>query len=592
MSDYKLIKERNPSLSPFEQILFNRGISPDKTSFFNVSWDDVNDPFSLENMEDGIDLLMSNLKDNAFFVILVDPDTDGFMSSALFINYLYRVKNFTNIRPVFHEGKMHGLSDRKAMEKIKELNPNLLIIPDASGTEEECQEILDAGIDILILDHHDTKKWDFDKNKGHFCLINNQHSPKYTNKTFSGVGITWQFCRALDRVAFNTDIENYFLDLVAVGNIGDMMSFRSSETRFLCQLGLKKINSIFLNYVQLTKRMGSNTQLIPQDVSFLIAPLINAVCRVGTLEDKEFLLGSLLEENKLKKVPSEKRGAKGTLVPFAEEGLRRARNAKSRQELRRTKLTKMIDIIIEEEKMLDNKILVLAFDDFQEEHRNLSGLVATTLCERFKRPVIVAFRNEDETYSGSLRAPSNTQLFDNFRRQCEESNKFIFASGHPQAAGVCFEEDKIDEINSYFNEKYNGAKISPCTEIDLIYKDGDPELVDAIYELSDQYAAWGPELDPPVILVNNIQITPTNISLLGQKKVTLKVKTPEVAFINFKSCQEEYNTIRQTAITAGKAISYGLICNTPSINLFGGAETPQLQFSSYIINEEKGMDAW
>lgn len=95
--------------------------------------------------------------------------------------------------PLFHVGKTHGLSDTKVMRQIRdEVKPNLLIVPDASGTPEQYQALVDLGLDILVIDHHDTNDRG-DNNR--VIVVNNQQSENYKNKALSGVGVVWQVCR-------------------------------------------------------------------------------------------------------------------------------------------------------------------------------------------------------------------------------------------------------------------------------------------------------------------------------------------------------------------------------------------------------------
>ena len=63
----------------------------------------------------------------------------------------------------------------------------------------------------------------------------------YPNKELSGVGVTWQFCRYLDSLGGNTYANDY-LDLVALGNMADMMSMTSIETKSLIFEGFKDKN--------------------------------------------------------------------------------------------------------------------------------------------------------------------------------------------------------------------------------------------------------------------------------------------------------------------------------------------------------------
>lgn len=129
--------------------------------------------------------------------LLVDCDVDGFTSAALLTNYIRQQMapygTFPNSKMelvhLFHEGKIHGLADTKVMRQIRdEVKPSLVIVPDASGTPEQYQALVDLGMDILVIDHHDTN--DYGDNT-RVIVVNNQHSENYRNKALSGVGVVW-----------------------------------------------------------------------------------------------------------------------------------------------------------------------------------------------------------------------------------------------------------------------------------------------------------------------------------------------------------------------------------------------------------------
>lgn len=141
-----------------------------------------------------------------------------------------------------HEGKQHGLSD--CMDKISNYY-SLVICPDSSSNDYDYhQQLFKKGIGILILDHHLA-----DHISEHAITINNQLSD-YPNKEMSGVGIVWQFCRYIDDI-LKINYANDFLDLVALGLTGDMMSLHSFETRYLITEGFKKenIQNPFIDYM-------------------------------------------------------------------------------------------------------------------------------------------------------------------------------------------------------------------------------------------------------------------------------------------------------------------------------------------------------
>ena len=150
-----------------------------------------------------------------------------------------------------HDSKQHGLSD--CIDKISN-HYSLVICPDSSSNDYEYhKQLFHKGIGVLVLDHHLA-----DKVSEYAVVINNQLSD-YPNKELSGVGVVWQFCRYIDKMLDtlffpappSPRYADEFLDLVALGNCGDMMSLHSFETRYLITKGFKKenIKNPFIEYM-------------------------------------------------------------------------------------------------------------------------------------------------------------------------------------------------------------------------------------------------------------------------------------------------------------------------------------------------------
>ena len=119
-----------------------------------------------------------------------------------------------------HDSKTHGLSDTMNWLSNR-TNLGLVILPDSSSNDYAYHKNLkDAGINVLVLDHHDA-----DHISEYALVINNQLSD-YPNKELSGAGVTWQFCRYIDKLLNINNAEKY-RDLVALGLDADMVSLRS-----------------------------------------------------------------------------------------------------------------------------------------------------------------------------------------------------------------------------------------------------------------------------------------------------------------------------------------------------------------------------
>lgn len=362
------------------QILHNRGVTTSLEDFFNLDWDCVQSGHDLDYADEAADRIIKAMRDSEKVAILVDVDVDGFSSSSLLTNYLRQQMmeygsfpdSKMEIVHLFHEKKTHGLGDVKVMRQIRdEVKPTLLIVPDASGTADQYQALVGIGVDVVVMDHHETKERGDGKK---VIVVNNQQSDNYRNKALSGVGVTWQVCRVMDEKLPFCCADQY-LDLLALGLIADVMDMRSPETRFLVQEGMKPENvrvplttmapEIFRDYEKMTQHF----------VGWTLGPAINAITRIGTHQENELGFGCLLDENMEKMIPNNKRGATGN-TEYVREAWRIVTNAKGRQDRRRNKLTQMIENLIAEEALTDNKVIVLAIDDFEEEYRALSGVVA------------------------------------------------------------------------------------------------------------------------------------------------------------------------------------------------------------------------
>lgn len=226
-------------ISILERVLTNRGIAlNDIEEFINPTDKDIIDPSLIEHIDEGARMLLKHIALDHNIFIQVDPDADGFTSSAVLINYLYNlypdfVKNRISYR--LHTGKQHGL----LLETIPD-DAALVIAPDSSSNDYGVHQLLkERGTDVLVIDHHEAEHY-----SQYACVINNQMC-NYPNKTLSGVGMVYKFCSYIDKITGNDYADNY-LDLTAVGIIADVMLLKEFETRRIITKGLNNVKNLFL----------------------------------------------------------------------------------------------------------------------------------------------------------------------------------------------------------------------------------------------------------------------------------------------------------------------------------------------------------
>lgn len=586
---YELIKT-NQMLNNLETIFYNRGIMPnDIWHYINASKDDINNPLLLKNMEEGSALLVKHIRNYSKIGVLCDCDCDGFTSAALIINYLNSlfpsmVKN--RLTYYFHEAKQHGLSD--SVNSIIEDKNNLIIVPDAGGGDAEYVSILkEHNIDVLIIDHHDFPLESY----GEAIVINNQLNG-YPNKTLSGVGVVLKFCEHIDKILM-IDNSSYFHDLVAVGCIADLMPLNNFETLYYIYNGLKNINNPFLKEMIKAQEFSINKHgsLDPFTIGFYIAPFINAVIRVGTLEEKQLLFEALLDEKGEELVPSGKRGHKGEPEKRSIEACRVSSVVKNRQTKIRDENLNIIEQLIKENNLLDKKIIVVQIDKEKQIDKNILGLIANILMDKYKRPVLLLNENiKEETgeiiWEGSVRNCAHSEIED-LKGFLESFDEVDYVAGHKSAFGVGILDKNFSTFLSKLDKKLENIKFEPTYKVDFILDarmNFDTEIFTTIDNLKN---LWGQQFEEPYLVIENVRISQNNIQLLSKdKNPTLKITLSNgVSIMKFKSSQEEYDEL-----CAPGLVTQIDVVGRCSINNWNGKVTPQLLVEDYNINSIIGYD--
>lgn len=569
--EYQLINKPISRLQEIEQILMNRGIPLiDVYRYLHTSPVDIIPPTEIGNIKEGASLLVKHISQNSKVMLQIDSDCDGFTSFAVFMNYL------NNLFPAFvqnnivyktHKGKSHGID----MDEIPK-DTKLVIALDASSNEYEIHKKLrEAGMDVLIIDHHEATEVSPDA-----CVINNQLCD-YPNKSLSGVGMVYKFCCYLDQL-LGVDHADKYLDLVALGMIADMMDLRYFETKHLIQLGCENIRSPFIKMMMARNEYSIKGQLTPFTVGFYIAPYINAVARVGTQEETLLLAESMLEYRAYEQIPSTKRGCSGQTESRVEQACRTANNVRNRQNKARDVSTEFVDKLIETNNLLDNKILVVQAPKANGLDTNITGLIGNQTSAKYQHPVLILNeRNHDGEiwWEGSARGLSDSELT-NFKEFLINTGLVEYAEGHPNAFGVGIKDYNIQKFIEFTNEKLKDIDFRPIYWVDFIYK-SDTLNPNTILTIGQYNYLWGQSLDKPKIAIEDINITPNNVQVM--KGPSLKFTINGIEYIKFKAAEEEIKLFQDNAIVNITIVGE---CD---INTWGGVERPQIIIVDYEVNK-------
>lgn len=561
--EYKLIGTNDYS-NPLQTFLGNRGIE-DINRYINVSEDVVIPYQNLTDIDKAVNLYRKHIENNSNITIVVDADVDGYTSAAMVYSYTKNLNPECKLTYLIHTGKQHGLTEDIVVPE----DTQLLIIPDAGTNDtEQCKTLKEKGIDIIILDHHDREI-----DNPYAIIVNNQCSDNYENKELCGAGIVYKFLQAVDEELWNEDADNY-LDLVALANISDNMDVRSCETKYLISKGLDFINNAFFE-----KLIEVQSYSLPEvdmiGVQFYVTPLINALVRMGSQEEKDIMFRAFIgDESETFKY--KKRGEKEfTQENIYEHAVRLCTNAKRRQ---KTLVDKQLPKIIEhiENKEQDkHEVIITNVTDYVE--NTMTGVLAIKVAEYFHKPCLLLRERGESKFGGSVRVPDGSPI-DKFKDLLNTVGYFK-AQGHQGACGVEVHKANVNDglklLDSYIRTNNLVGIADKPVDFEIEYDDLDMSLFTSIASLKSYYATGLKECN---IVVNNIPINADDIVIKGKDSNTWSVMICDetIELIKFR-CPENDELLN------GLGMYRINIIGKFGYSLFKGIKTAQIIVEDYEV---------
>lgn len=593
---YKLYDNEINSTNVIEKVLWNRGIK-DYKKYLSLDKSVEISYNKLNKITNAVNIFMEHFEKNDIISILVDSDPDGYTSAAILYLYIKRLNKDYPVRYIMHkDAKAHGLSqDVEIPEETK-----LLIVPDAGTNDyEQCKNLIDNNIveDIIILDHHEAELNGCKNNElDNVTIVNNQMSEDYTNKDISGVGVVYKFLQALDESTWNEYADDY-LDLVALGNISDVMNMTSFETRYLTDSGLKQINNKFFNALIDAQEFSMKGKINIHNIQWFCTPVLNGMIRCGSYEEKELMFKAFIEQDEFfeyKKRATKDKPAETIQESIYDRAARLAKNAKSRQDKIRDKGVNEISKLINNTYDTNNKVIMIDVSDVLD-NKGLTGVLAIKIAELFNKPCILLkkFINEDGNivYGGSARNIDNSPI-ESFKDIVNKTGVFDMAQGHANAFGQVLQIDKIEEAIIRFNELLKDVEYDATYIVDYILDcyELDPSLPIEMAKFDDIVAQGVSE---PLIAIESISLKRDDINIIGKTSNTLKFTLPNgIEFVQFfcKPGMNLYDWVNETWDT-NDLITINVV-GQPGVNDFMGTKTPQIVIKDVEIVSRDILDTY
>jgi single-stranded-DNA-specific exonuclease len=474
-------------------------------------------PDKLKGIDSAVELIYENIKLNKNILIVADYDADGATSCAVVIRAL-RGFGANNVSYIVPDRFKYGYGLTPEIVKLaKDHSPDLIITVDNGiASNEGVQAARDAGIQVLITDHHLPGKEIPVAN----AIVNpNQPGCTFPSKSLAGVGVIFYtmialraYLRKVDWFTENS-IPDFNLseltDIVALGTVADLVQL-DHNNRVLVAQGMARINRGNAHVgikalLAISNRAAGKIKT--SDLGFYVAPRINAA---GRLENMALGVECLLTDdperaaviaNKLDQINNERRAIQKKMQEQA---------------------LQIVQSLPVTESSLPSGFCL--FD--QTWHQGVIGLVASKVKERYHRPVIAFAPGDNGEIKGSARSVTGLHIRD-VLDEIATSHPAILQKfgGHAMAAGLSIKHEHLDEFTSLFELQVANSLSAENLQA-VIHSDGELDsscLTDDFADMVNTAAPWGQGFEAPVF-DNMFDVIESKI--VGEHHLKLKLKLP------------------------------------------------------------------
>ena len=504
--DLKAMSEKYKISQLLCKLMVNRDIIDENiiNSYINPVYKYLHSPKTMKDVVIAVDIIKRKIQENKKIRIIGDYDVDGIIS--VFILYTALKKCGANVDYEIPDRIKDGYGINENIVKVAydEGVDTIITCDNGISAIDQIQYAKDLGLTVIVTDHHDVP---FIEEDGVRTFLSSQAdaiiNPKqieceYKFKSICGAGVAFKLMEAL-YVEIGMDKEECYklIEFVAIATVCDVVDL-IDENRIFVKNGLEMLNN--------SKNIG-----------------INALKKACGLEDKEitayhlgFVIGPCL--NASGRLDSAKKGLELLLMEDDEEAKNLAQEIVDLNDARKNMTKEGVDRainIIDSTDINNDKILVVYIPDI---HESLAGIVAGRVKEQYNKPTIILTKSE-EGVKGSARSIEEYNMFEGLLACKELLDKF---GGHPMAAGLSLQEDKVDELRIALNNKCEltdedlTRKIMIDSSLPLEYLN--LHLIEELNVLEP----FGKGNSKPVFGVRDAKIT--KAMLLGKDKNVLKLK--------------------------------------------------------------------
>ncbi len=561
-ADFQTLRDRF-QLDPVTiRLLCNRFINTPEAvrEFLYPEVSDLHDPFLMKGMDRACAVIRDAIGAKEKIRIIGDYDADGVFSTYILFDVLKRLGADVDYCIPERVRDGYGMNERLVREAAADGISLIITCDNGISATEQIALAYTLGMRVIVTDHHEIPEV---LPKAEVLLNPKLEACGYPFRELCGAGVAMKLA-----VALGADVQEY-LGFAAVATVCDIVTLLG-ENRTIVKMGLQQLyHCTNLGFRALAEgNQISISAINTGDIGYRLGPCINASGRLASADlAMQLLLAT--DEMSAKKIATE-------LIQLNEE--------------RKVKTQEAVEAairLIEEQNALTDAVLVLLLKDC---HESVAGIVAGKVKELYNRPTIILTFGKDSV-KGSARSTEYYNIVEELRA-CSEL--LLHFGGHPMAAGLSMEEEKVAMLRSRLNERTElseemlEGKLAIDLQVPFAYVS--EERINEI-QLLEPYGPGNPQ---PLFAAKNVSVC--GAQRIGREKSFMKFFLQDEDGIRIEAlCFQEYDKVRQELIDKyGEEEFAKLIQRKPNkvrlsvaydmdINEYMGMRAPQIIIRDYIM---------
>ena len=447
-ADFNAIAARYKITPMLARLMRNRDLVTDDEMYAYLygSLKDLPAADLLKDVDKAADILMEKIHEGKRIRIISDYDVDGISSNYILYTGLSRCGAKVDYRIPDRIEDGYGINEHLITQAGEDGIDTILTCDNGIAAADQISYAQSLGMTVVVTDHHDIPyeeagdKLIYRLPPAEAVVNPKREDCPYPDKNICGAVVCFKLIEVLYGKCGISSVETeHFLPFAALATVCDVMPLKG-ENRILVREGIKRMTETENTGLRaLLEVTGSlDRKITGYTLGFIIGPCINATGRLSTAREAMELL----------------------LCQDREEALARAellyRLNNERKEMTVKGVEEAISYV-EEKGHTRDKVLVVYLPDC---HESIAGIIAGRVREYYNKPVFVLTRAKDGV-KGSGRS---IEAYHMYREMTRVKDIFLRYGGHPMAAGLSMEEDRIEELRERLNRN------TTLTDEDLIRK--------------------------------------------------------------------------------------------------------------------------